>query len=105
MELADLKKLLATAKRAEVSCAAGLNEDGDAVFLLHKSKSGKSLLADLEKEAGKLKGPCFGTASVDTDDDPKQVILTFNKVISGLDRKLKIALKGSGFDKVLIRAS
>ena len=103
METAELKRLLSTSKKEPVSCAVGLSKDGTAQMLLHKTKTGRALLGEMEKTEGKITGPAFGTAAVDAELDPKLVVLTLNRAPSGVGRKLKKALKGTGYSKVEIR--
>lgn len=103
MDKAEMKKLLAASKKQPVNCAVGIGKDPDPLILMHKTKQPRALLQELEKSAGTLKTPCFGTAMVDTDTDPKLVVLSVNKGVSGLARKLKKTLKGTGFSKVEIR--
>ena len=105
MDVADLKKLLVAAKKTAVSCAAGITKDGDAVIAMHRTKNARALLAELIKESGNLKAPCFGTAKIDVDDDPKCVTLSFNKVVTGIGPRLRKSLKGSGVTKVAVQAS
>ncbi len=68
----------------------------------HRNKAGRALVSELEKENPGLKTPCFGTAAVDIDDDPKLVKLTLNKAPSGIGKRLKKSLKGTGFSKVMV---
>lgn len=103
METADIKKLLTQSKKEPVNCAIGVNKNGEAAILLHKIKQPRALLSELEKEAGKLTTPAFGQALVDVDEDPKKVILTLNRAPSGISKRLKKALIGTGFTKVEIR--
>ncbi len=102
MERADMKRLLMKSKAEPVNCAVGLHGKL-AVMMLHKIKQPKALSKDLEKQFDDLKNPRWGTAFVDTDDDPKLVILTLNRAASGLGQKLRKTLKGTGFSKVRIK--
>ncbi len=102
METADMKRLLMKSKTEPVNCAVGLHGKL-AVMMLHKIKQPKALSKDLEKQFDDLKNARFGTAFVDTDDDPKLVILTLNRAASGLGQKLRKTLKGTGFSKVRIQ--
>lgn len=103
MDKAEIKKLLSASKQQPVNCAIGIGKDPEPLINLHKTKQPRALLQELEKSSGGLKTPCFGTAMVDTDKDAKLVILSVNKGVSGLGRKLKKTLKGTGFSKVEIR--
>lgn len=101
---ADLKKLLLRSKEEPVNCALGLGKDKQAIILVSKIKQPRALLKELEQQAGgALLSPCFGTAMVDADDDPKRVVLTVNKAAGGIAAKLKKTLKGTGFTKAVIR--
>jgi predicted flap endonuclease-1-like 5' DNA nuclease len=104
MDVADLKKILVAAKKEPVNCAAGITKDGEAVITMHRTKNARALLAALIKESGILKAPCFGTASIDTDEDPKCVTLSFNKVVTGIGPRLRKSLRGSGVTKVDIQS-
>jgi hypothetical protein len=102
MDVGELKKLLVKSKTEPVSCAVG--QDGkNAVMMLNKIKQGKALVKDLEDKFDDLKNSRFGTAFVDTDADPKLVILTLNRAAPGMGAKLKKTLKGTGFSKVRIQ--
>ena len=103
MDKAELKKLLVRSKNEPVNCGIGIGKEQQAMILLHKTKQPRAILQELEKDSPGLKNPCFGTAFVDIDEDPKLVILTVNKAAGGLARKLKKSLKGTGFSKVQIR--
>ncbi|HYZ60949.1 MAG TPA: hypothetical protein VE650_00730, partial [Acetobacteraceae bacterium] len=103
METAEIKKLLTQSKKEPVNCAVGVTKDGLAQVLLHKTKNPRALLKELEADAGKLATPAFGSAFVDVDEDPKLVILTLNKAPSGISKRLKKAMGGTGFTKVEIR--
>ncbi len=99
-----MRKLLIKSKDESVNCAMGLGKDQQAMFLLHKTKAAMALVKDLEKLAGgTLRSPCFGTALVDVETDPKLVVLSVNKAVGGLAAKLKKTLKGTGFTKVVMR--
>jgi hypothetical protein len=97
-----MKKLLTRSKDEPVNCAVALAGQ-QALMLLHKTKQPRALSAELEKEHPDAKNTRWGNASVDIDKDPKLVVLTLNKAASGLARKLKQTLKGTGFSKVEIR--
>ncbi|MBV8913217.1 MAG: hypothetical protein JOZ05_09290 [Acetobacteraceae bacterium] len=102
MDLADMKRLLVRSKTEPVNVAVGV--DGkNAVLLLHKVKQPKAVSKDLEAKFKDLKNPRWGTAFVDTDADPKLVVLTLNRSASGMGQKLKKTLKGTGFSKVRIQ--
>ena len=103
MDVAEMKKLLIVSKREPVNCAIGIGKQGQALLLLHKTKSGMAVLADLKKDFPDIKNPGHGSALVDTDADAKLVVLTLNKAAGGIGRKLKKTLKGTGFSKVTIK--
>ena len=104
MDKAEMRKLLARSKDGGMNCAVGVGKDQQAMLLLHKTKAGPALVKELEKAAGgALKSPAHGTALVDTDQDPKLVVLTLNKAPSGIGAKLKKTLKGTGFTKAMIK--
>ena len=72
-------------------------------MMLHKIKQPRAVSKDLEGKFDGLKTLRWGTAFVDTDDDPKLVILTLNRAGGQLGQKLKKTLKGTGFSKVRIQ--
>ncbi len=102
MEKAEMKKLLSVSKKQPVNCGLGLTKDG-VVLLMDKIKPAKGLVKDLEKKFPDMKAPNWGTAFVDTDEDPTLVILTLAKTTPGVARKMKKTLKGTGFSKVEVR--
>lgn len=105
MDKGSLKKLLVMARRTPVSCAlAGGDRQsmGQCLIILDKNKPPKVLMATLKKQFPDLKTPCFGTATVDVDTDPKCVTFFVNKKVSGMPRRLVKSLKGTGFTKVSI---
>ena len=102
MDKADMKKLLNVSKKQPVHCAIGLTKGG-VVLMMDKIKQPKALVKELEKKFSDMKSPHWGEALVDTDEDPKLVILTLNKAAPGMARQMKKTLKGTGFSKVEIR--
>ncbi len=102
MEVGDLRKLLSKSKTEPVNAAFGI--DGkNAVILLDKIKQPKAISKQLEDKFKGLKNVRFGTAFVDTDTDPKLVILTVNRAAAGAGRLLKKTLKGTGISKIRIQ--
>ncbi len=97
----ELKKLLIKSKKEPISCAVGI-VNGFPAIMVHKSKPGRALMGMLKEEYKDVKDTRFGEAFVDVDDNPKLVILTLNKGISGFARKMKKTLKGTGFTKVRV---
>ena len=103
MDRADMKKLLTVSKREPVHCAVGQGKDAAfALLLMDKIKSGKALEAAMIKEFPEAKNRGFGTAVVDTDEDPKLAKFTLNKAPGGTARRIHKTLKGTGFSKVII---
>ena len=102
IDKSELKKLLVRSKKEPVNCAVGLAADGSAVIMLDKIKQPRAVLRKMEEEYGDIKNGRWGTAEVDTDVDPKLVVLTINKTASGIARKLKKTLKGTTFTKVRV---
>jgi hypothetical protein len=103
MDKAELRKLLSLSKKEPVNCAIGVGKGPDPLILLHKTKQPRAVLQEMEKEFGVLKTPCWGSAFVDIDANPKLVVLTLNKGVSGMARKLVKSLKGTGFSKIEIK--
>ena len=103
MDKAAMKKLLTVSKREPVNCAVGQGKDAAfALLFLDKIKSGKALEQVMIKEFGEAKNRGFGTAMVDTDEDPKLAKFTLNKAPGGTARRIHKTLKGTGFTKVVI---
>jgi hypothetical protein len=103
IDKAELKKLLIRSKREPVHCAVAMGKDQQALIMLDKIKPPRTISKEIEKKFGEVKTPRWGSAFVDVDEDPKLVILTLNKPISGFARKLKKTLRGTGFSKVEVR--
>lgn len=105
MDMQALKKLLLRSRREKVNCAMAQGDaesGGLGLILMHRAKPPKAVLTDLKKQFPTARTPCFGTASIDMDLDPKQVTFQMNKRIPGLDRRMRKTLKGTGFTKVVI---
>jgi hypothetical protein len=104
MDVDKLKALLRLSKKEPVNCAvAGQTADATmAYILLDKVKAPKAVGGMLDKENPKNFNLRWGKAEVDTDLDPKLVTFTLNKNVTGLGKKLKKSLKGTGYTKVVI---
>ncbi|WP_187830082.1 hypothetical protein [Siccirubricoccus phaeus] len=104
MDMDKLKQLLRLSKKEPVSCAvAGNTNDATMAFiLLDKVKAPKAVSGQLDKENPKNFNLRWGTVVVDTDIDPKLVTFTLNKNVTGMAKKLKKTLKGTGYTKVVI---
>ncbi|MFC7539042.1 hypothetical protein ACFQU2_05655 [Siccirubricoccus deserti] len=104
MDKDELKVLLRKSKSEPVNCAvAASGEDRTlGVIVLDKVKAPKAVSTQLEKRYPKATLVRWGKAEVDTENDPKLVIFTLNKNVTGLGKKLKKSLKGTGYTKVLI---
>ena len=110
MSAADLKQILATAKRGESpACVVALTTSKDGIILVDKRKKPKALRAALIKLADatglELAKPSirFGRATVDTDNAPGLLTLTVNKdPAGGMELHILKVLKKSGFTKVEI---
>ncbi len=99
MELAELKRHLRLAKAEPIQVAFALGGDGKAVLQMHKRKPGRALERELKETAPDSRNHRWGTASV-SPDEPKLVRIMINKAASGMARRLVLALKGTGFNKV-----
>jgi len=100
---AELKKALVIARRQPMHCAFALGADGKPVILIDKIKKGPGLDRDLKSKAPDTKNHRFGIVEID-QDNPKLCRFTINKAgTGGMARKLIVALKGTGFNKVLIQ--
>ena len=105
MSKPDMKKLLVRAQREPVNCAIaqGASDSGSlGIVLLDKTRPAKALAGDLKKQFPGARKPCFGTVSVDPDQSPKVAVFSVNKPPFGLDRKLRITLRGTGVKNVQI---
>jgi hypothetical protein len=103
LDRAELKKALVIARRQPMHCAFALGGDGKPVILIDKIKKGPGLDRDLKSKAPDTKNHRFGVVEIDKDN-PKLCRFTINKAgTGGMARKLIVALKGTGFNKVLIQ--
>jgi hypothetical protein len=98
----DLKKNIKLSKRRHINVALALGGDGKAIIVMDKMKRGQPLSADLHKKAKDAKSPRWGVIEVDKED-PKRCIFILNKGGGGFARKLILALKGTGYNKVTIK--
>jgi len=105
MDVAALKRMLAIARRGKVNAALAQGDPkkgGGGLILLDKVMPPKQVLKTLKDQDPKATKFCFGTVSIDMDADPKLVTFRMNKKIPGLDRRLRKALKGTGYNKIAI---
>ncbi len=103
MDRAEMKRFLLKSKQEPVNCAIGVGDDKSvALLMLARSRSPKALQGDLQKEFPSAFNTRFGTAVVDTDDDPTLVKFMLNKAVTSMARRLVKTLKGTGFRKVQI---
>ncbi len=100
---AEMKRFLIKSKQEPVNCAIGVGDDKSvALLMLARNRSPKALQGDLQKEFPSACNTRFGTAVVDTDDDPTLVKFMLNKAVTSMARRLVKTLKGTGFRKVQI---
>ncbi|HYZ62044.1 MAG TPA: hypothetical protein VE650_06275 [Acetobacteraceae bacterium] len=105
MDLSLLKRALARSRRAKMNAAIGLADPksgGQGLILIDKAMPPRKVMTTLKEQFPKATKVCFGTASVDMEADPKLVTFRMNKRLPGLDRRLRKALKGTGYSKVAI---
>ena len=103
MDHAEMKRFLLKSKQEPVNCALGIGDDKSvALLMLSPHRSAKSLQGDLQKQFPTAFNTRFGTAMVDTDDDPTLVKFMLNKAVTSMARRLVKTLKGTGFRKVQI---
>jgi hypothetical protein len=103
MDRAEMKRLLLKSKHEPVNCAIGIGNDKSvALLMLARNRSSKSLQGDLQKDFPTAFNTRFGTAVVDTDDDPTLVKFMLNKAVTSMARRLVKTLKGTGFRKVQV---
>jgi hypothetical protein len=98
----ELKKSLKLAKRRHMHVALALGGDGKPIIMMDKMKKGQPLYGELHKKAKDAKAPKWGEVEIDKQD-PKRAIFILNKGGGGLARKLIVALKGTGYNKVTIK--
>lgn len=106
MDVQALKKLLVRSKKEAVNCALAQGDaktGGLGLVLLDKIELPKQLMKSLKEQFPTSRSPCFGTASIDVDKDPKLVTFRVNRRVPGLDRRMRKSLKGTGFTKVEIQ--
>ena len=103
MDKQDMKRLLMKSKSEPVNCAFGQGKDPTmGLLLLDKVKGPKGVEKELIKQTPDAKNTRYGTAFVDVETDPKQVLFYINKPVSSMAKKLVKTLKGTGFTKVKI---
>ena len=103
MDRAEMKRFLIKSKQEPVNCALGVGDDKSvALLMLSPHRSAKSLQGDLQKDFPTAFNTRFGTAVVDTEDDPTLVKFMLNKAVTSMARRLVKTLKGTGFRKVQI---
>ncbi len=105
MDLRSMKRLLARARRAAIAAAIGQGDPktgGKGLVLLDHVMPPKQLLKTLKDQFPKASKFCFGRVSVDKGADPKLVTFHMNRRVPGLDRRLRLALRGTGYNKVSI---
>jgi hypothetical protein len=104
MDKDELKALLRKSKTEPVNCAVAASGDDRTlgVIYLDKVKAPKAVSGVLEKAHKNATLVRWGKAEVDMDIDPKLVIFTLHKNVTGLGKKLKKSLKGTGYTKVLL---
>ena len=105
IDFGALKRALAGSDASNpVNCAVILLPDRTASLKVDRRKSAKALAKELmaaSKEAGEASKRCFlGKAYM--DEYPGMLSLTLNKAPSSLSLMLRVALRGSGFNKVEI---
>lgn len=101
MDRGDLKRMLRLARRETVHAAFALGGDGKPIIMLDKRKQPRALEKGIKDSAPDARNTRFGSVLIDPDD-PKLARFVINKAASGMARKLIIALKGTGFNKVQI---
>ena len=101
MDKGGLRKMLRMAVKQPVHAAFALGADGKAIVHLDKAKQPRSLEKIIKDSAPDSKGHRFGSVTVDPDE-PTLARFMVNKASASMAKKLIIALKGTGFRKVLI---
>lgn len=101
MARADLKRLLRLASKDPIHAAFALGGDGKPIVILDKRKQPRALEKSIKDQAPEAKNSRWGTVSIDPNE-PKLARFMVNKAASGMARKLVIALKGTGCNKVQI---
>jgi hypothetical protein len=98
----ELKRLLRVSQGGEpVFMALALDASGKAVILADRRRQPRALEKELKEADPDSRNHRFGTMGADPDK-PKTVQFKLNKAASGMARKLVVALKGTGYNKVEI---
>src|SRR5260221_12272921 len=99
LDRGDLKRLLRLARKEPVHSAFAFGGDGKAIIMLDKRKPPRALEKGIKDQAPDSKNHRFGSVEINPDE-PKLARFVVNKASSGVARRLVIALKGTGFNKV-----
>lgn len=98
----ELRAHLKHARSGPIAVALAIDEDGSALLQVDKIKNAATMSRELKASAATAKSHRFGSLSVDPTNS-KMLVFSINKEVSGIARKLKTALKGTGFTKVVIK--
>ena len=96
-----MKRLFTGSKKEPVAVAIGKGADaGLGLLMVDKIKSPQAVEKLLIAQFKTAKDVRRGTAMVDEETDPKLVKFFLNKPVSGMAKRLKNTLKGTGFVKI-----
>ncbi len=103
MDKAELKALLVKSKKEPVTCACGKGKEATSAYIrLHKTRTPPALERELEHDFADLREPRRGTATIDSEDNPRLVIIRLNRPSSGLAPRLLRILRQVGFNKLTL---
>src|SRR5262245_38681542 len=101
MQRKEIKRMLKLARKKPVHAAFALGSDGKPIVVLDKRKQPRALEKSIKDQAPDAKNHHWGSVSINPDE-PKLARFVVNKPASGMARRLVIALKGTGCNKVQI---
>lgn len=101
-EKGEIKRLLRLSQGGDpIFMALALDANGKAIIRVDRRRQPRALEKELKEADPDSRNHRFGTMSADPAK-PKTVQFKVNKAASGLARKLVVALKGTGYNKVEI---
>lgn len=111
MEKAEMRQLLGrSTEDNSVRCGIALHKDSRLAYLkLSKMGMAQALSAELRKEHAEIKAVTWGTvipgdvdSRPESTHDAKMAVFRLEKRLSGLAKRLRGTLKGTGFAKIMI---
>ncbi len=101
-EKGEIKRLLRLSQGGDpIFMALALDANGKAIIRVDRRRQPRALEKELKEADPDSRNHRFGTMSADPTK-PKTIQFKVNKAASGMARKLVVALKGTGYNKVEI---